>query len=366
MRHFIVLLFCFLQFTAIVDAQERVIDAKDKSPVAAASIFNAAGNMIGVTLNDGVIEGVPPSAYPITIRSIGYEQLVIEQPGNKAWGMTPKAYELEELVVVPVERNILKQTFYAREHFSMTCGNDTVTLFLEHMAHRFLPASEEAKFSGSSSLRILCSRSYAHYRTASKDSVATDGEALFPSLLSIFDLNEEPITAPASFNKPGEEAKLYEKPGKSGMSLVLKQNAHTFISTEDMLADSKKHSLSVWPLKLVGITFNMKQFYSTHTYGVNDNGIYTPKDLIEAGFAMEADGGGKTMRKIFEEKEGAVVIRSMIELYVVGRDYLSKEEAKKEYKNKLADVEFIIPQTAPALSEPTRKIVERAMAEKKK
>ena len=59
-----------------------------------------------------------------------------------------------------------------------------------------------------------------------------------------------------------------------------------------------------------------------------------------------------------------VVIHSMTELYVVDHNYLSKEEAKEEYKNKPTDVKFVIPSTVPPLNETTRRMVECANTEK--
>lgn len=361
MKRFSIIICLLLAFT-IACAQERVIDATDHSPVAAASIFDATGNMVGVTLSDGCITEIPKTAYPITIRSIGYEQLVIEQQEDRAWLMMPIAYELEEFVVVPVERNILKQTFYVREYFSMATVNDTITIFLEHMANRFIPVTEDAKFSGSSSLRILKSRSYSRYKVADKDSFAIDSKPQFPSMVTIHELSAEEITAPESFKAPKNTGKLYEKAGKSGMSLIQKQNAHTFITTEDILAETKEHRISFWPLKIFGLTIKAYQLYNTHTYCVNADGIYRPKDLIEAGSVMEADGGGKLLRKLFKSEE-PVVIRSMIEAYATGREYLTKDEAKKEYKNKPGNVDFEIPTTVPPLTDATRQLVERATAE---
>ena len=61
-----------------------------------------------------------------------------------------------------------------------------------------------------------------------------------------------------------------------------------------------------------------------------------------------------------------IVISSLIELYIVDRDYLSKEEAMKEYKNKPTGVKFVVPSTVPPLNEATRRLVERANAEAKK
>ena len=164
MKRVYTLIIGFLLFFAPADAQKRVVDAMSQSPVAAASIFDASGNMVGFTWSDGEFSEVPESAYPITLRCIGYEQLVIEQPEDKTWGMTPIAYELEEVVVIPVKRNILKQTFYVREYFSMSNETDTVTFFSEHMADRFVPTSKDAKFGGDSSLRILESRQHSHFQ----------------------------------------------------------------------------------------------------------------------------------------------------------------------------------------------------------
>ena len=357
---FIFIISCLL-WVFPVRAEKRVVDATDRSPVSAASIFDAAGNMVGFTWGDGVFSEIPESAYPITLRCIGYEQLVIERPEDKTWEMIPTAYELEEVVVVPVKRNVLKQTFYVREYFSMSNQSDTVTFFIEHMADRFVPTAKEAKFGGDSSLRILGSYHYSRYKLMGKDSVITDPESPFPSMLTIMELNDEEVVAPESFKEPENTAKLHEKSGKSGMVLIQKQNARTFTTIEDMLAEKKEHKASPWLFKLLGFTMEFNQLYTTHAYRVNEKGVYLPKDLIEAGFVMEADGRGKYLRKALKS-EKPIVIRSMIELYIVDRDYLSNEEAKEEYRNKPSDVKFVLPSTVPPLSEATQRLVERAKA----
>ena len=365
MKRIYTLIIGFLLFFVPADAQKRVVDAVSQSPVSAASIFDASGNMVGFTWSDGEFSEVPESAYPITLRCIGYEQLVIEQPEDKTWGMTPIAYELEEVVIIPVKRNILKQTFYVREYFSMSNETDTVTFFSEHMADRFVPTSKDAKFGGDSSLRILESRQYSHFQLFGKDSIITNPETLFPSMMTIFEPIDKEVTAPASFKELGNTIKLHEEPGKSGIALIKKQNDQTFTIIMDGLADTKEHKISPWQLKLIGCTMEFNQFYITQAYRVNDKGVYLPKDLLEASFVMQADGRGKYLRKALKS-EKPVVIRSMIELYLVDRDYLSKEEAKKEYKNKPTDVKFVIPSTVPPLNEATQQLVRRAKAEAKK
>ena len=364
MKHTITLLLGTLIFCTPIDAQQRVIDAIDHSPVSAASIFDASGNMVGYTLSDGTFSEIPESAYPITLRCIAYEQLIVERAEDKTWEMTPSVYNLEELVIVPVKRNILKQTFYVREYFSMSNSTDTVTFFTEHMADRFVPTSKDAKFGRSSSLRILKSRHYSHYQLFGEDSVGVDTESPFPSMLTIIKLNEGEVTAPESFKESDNPLKLNEKAGKSGKVLIQKQNAHTFTTIEGLLAENEEHKVSPWPLKLLGITMEFNQLYITHAYRVNDKGVYLPNDLMEASLVMVADGRGKFLRKALKSDK-PIVIRCMIELYSVDNDYLSKKEAKDEYKNKPTDVKFVIPSTVPPLNGPTQRLVERANTETK-
>lgn len=364
MKNTLILLIAILLFCRSVDAQERVVDATDRSPISTASILDAEGNMVGFTYNDGVFSEIPASAYPVTLRCIGYEQLVIERPENRTWEMTPIAYELDEVVIVPVDRNVLKQTFYVREYFSMYNESDTITSFVEHMAERFVPTTKDAKFGGNSSLRILESRKYSHYQLFGEDSISTDPETLFPSMVAIFEPSSKEVTAPASFKESGNSIKLQEESGKSGILRIKKQTDKTFTITIDGLADCKDHKISPWLLKLVGCTMEFNQLYITQAYQVNDKGIYLPNDLIEASLVMQADGRGKYLRKALKSDK-PIVIRSLIEMYIVDRDYLSREEAKEEYRNKSKDVKFVIPSTVPPLSEATRRLVERANKEEK-
>ena len=361
MKRIYILIISTLLFYTPIDAQKRVIDAVNHSPVAAASIFDATGNMVGFTWSDGEFSEVPESAYPVTLRCIGYEQLVIERPEDKTWEMTPMTYELEEVVIVPVKRNILKQTFYVREYFSMSSETDTVTFFSEYMADRFVPTSKDAKFGGDSKLRILESRQYAHYQLFGQDSITTNPETMFPSMATIFEPIDKEIVVPESFNA----TKFHEVPGKSGTELILKQNDRTFTFSVDALADTKEHKISPWPLKLLGFTMEINQGYVTQAYRVNDKGVYLPKDLLEVSFVIQADGKGKYLRKALKSDK-PIIIRCLNELYVVGYDYLSKEEAKEEYKNKPKDIKFVIPSTVPPLNEATQRLVERANAETKK
>ena len=362
-RAIISIISLFMAFTA-ANAQMRVVDALDKMPVSAASAFDAEGNMVGYTNGDGVLSEIQASAYPITLRCMGYEQLTIDQPGDKTWEMMPLLYELDELVVSQEKRTVMKQTFYVREYISLMANTDTIAILVERMANSFVPITKDAKFRGSSSLNILNSRMYARYKMMGKDSVAVDKDPQAPSMLSIMGMVEDEVEAPEHFKVEGSQAKPYEKKGKSGVSILYRQNSHSFTMVKDGLADEKEHSVSPWVLKLLGLSMNIKQLYTTQAYVVKEDGIYKPEDLIEAGFVMEADGKGKIIRNLFETGDPAV-IRTMIELYIVDRDYYTDAEAKEEYKNNRAKIEFKIPDIVPPLGGATKRLVERAMAESK-
>lgn len=359
MKQILSSIIALILLTTAASAQERVINATDRSPVSAASILDASGNMVGFTLSDGAFTEIPKTAYPITIRCVGYEQLVIEQPQNRTWEMTPVVYELAEVVVVPVERNVLKQTYYVREHLSMSTQSDTITFFMEHMANRLVAASKDVKYSGDTSIRLTANRCFVRYKLADNDIVVADYTNDTPSMLDLIELSDEPIEAHESLKG---QNKLYEKRGKSGIQLVQRENGSTFSNTEDQLAGKKGHSISPWILKLMGCSMKIEQLYSTQVFRANDEGIYQPKDLIEASFVMEADGKGKFIRKLLNSDK-PVTIRSMIEIYVVDRKYLTKEDAKKEYKKKAEEVQFVIPSTVPPLDKATQRLVERAIAE---
>lgn len=348
-----------LMMAISANAQVRLIDSNDKSPVGAASVFDASGNMVGLTWSDGSLKDIPASAYPVTIRCIGYQPITIPNAEERVWVMTPKAYELGEVVIVPVERNILKQTFYVREYFSMSTSEDTITLFAEHMADRFITATKEGKYKNESPLRILKTKSYLQFQTGDKDSIVTGDIKTLPSMLTIFEFNNEPITAPKSFLNAGSAPKVHQKAGKSGPTNIMRQNGNTFTYVEDMLAFKKNHTWTPWPLKLLGFTIEAKQLFNTQAYRTNEKGVYQPHDLTESSFVMEADGRGKYIRKIFKTDE-MVTMRTMVELYTVDNEFLSKEEAKTERRSKPENMEIKAPSNVPPLNKATRALVERA------
>lgn len=347
---------CFASLLS-ANAQIKVVDATDKLPVAAASVFDATGNMIGMTTGDGSIPEITESKYPITIRCMGYESLTINTPQEKTLEMIPDVYELDELFVSTEKKDILKQTFYAREYFSMATSKDTITFFNEHLADRYLPLNSKAKLNVESNLRINSSNCYTHFQIEEQDSISFSTEPSALSLLTFFNMDDESIKVPKSFLNSEEMPKFYEEKGKSGSNLILKQNDKSFLYIEDILALKKNHSWTPLPLKLLGFTLVINQFYTKQTFIPNNTGKYHPVDLTEANYVMEALGTGKRFMKKLESTK-PIKIFTMVEFYIIDRNYVSVEEAKNELKKKGDRVEIVAPDNVPELNEATKKLIE--------
>lgn len=358
-RHLIIIICLLLSVSAY--AQQRVIDATDSIPVSVASIFDFDGNVVGYTMDDGTFSEIPETAYPITIRCLGYEPLVIAEPKDTVWQMKQCFYDMPELVIVPGERNVMKQILYIRNYFSLCNEIDTVTHFVEEMAYRYVPAIEGEKIGIGSQIHNSNCRSFSMHKVGDLDSVAyEENSKSFILTSTLTNLSSKEILVHESLKN--DSTGYYEKKGKSGLSLVQRLSNGVFTFKEDMLADKKNHSLSPWPLKLMGFTMEINQFYTTNAFSINQDGKYYPKDLLEAGFMMEAEGRGKYIRKALDSKT-PVEVRAMTEIYVVDRDFLTQDEAKEESAKEVQKMDFKIPSNVPSLNEATLRLVKRAKAE---
>ena len=340
----------------IAQAQRRVVDVMDDTPVSSATIFDAQGNVAGFTSSEGDFSKILDSEYPITIRCIGYENIILEHPVDTVLQMIPANYELEE-VVVSASREVMKQTFYVREYFTISSETDTITHFLEHMCDRYVPASKKVKFK-KNDLRFRNTRCYKYYQIGDQDSVAVSNKPGSEVFLGLIETEE--VDASESFKGQMGVNRVYEEKGKSGILHSRKQNERIFTEYKDGLADKKGHIAHLpFLLNMMGLSMDVHQAYITHVYKANDASVYQPKDLIQAGVVVEVLGKGKLLRQMVNS-DVPVKINFSIEYYVVSREYISKEQAKAEYKDKSLKVPFEIPATVPQLSEATRKIIKRA------
>ncbi len=356
MKRFFLLILGGLLCWNIAQAQRRVVDVMDDTPVSSATIFDAQGNVVGFTSSEGDFSDIPDSDYPITIRCIGYENIVVGQPKDTVLQMVPMIYELDE-AVVSASRDVMKQTFYVREYFTISSETDTITHFLDHMCDRYVPASKQVKFK-KNDLRFRNTRCYKYYQIGDQDSVAVSNKPGSKVFLGLIETEE--VDASESFKGQMGVNRVYEEKGKSGILHSRKQNERIFTEYKDGLADKKGHIAHLpFLLNMMGLSMDAHQAYITHVYKANDASVYQPKDLIQAGVVVEVLGKGKLLRQMVNS-DVPVKINFSIEYYVVSREYISKEQAKEEYKAKNLKVPFEIPATVPQLSEATQLLIQRA------
>ena len=356
MKRFFLLILGGLLCWNIAESQRRVVDVMDDTPLSSATVFDAQGNVVGFTSSEGDFSNIPETAYPITIRCIGYENIVVTHPVDTVLQMIPAVYELEE-AVISASREVMKQTFYVREYFSICSETDTITHFLEHMCDRYVPASKGVKFKNND-LRFRNTRCYKYYQIGDQDSVAVSNKPGSKVFLGLIETEE--VDASESFKGQMGVNRVYEEKGKSGILHSRKQNERIFTEYKDGLADKKGHIAHLpFMLNMMGLSMDVHQAYVTHVYKANDASVYQPKDLIQASVVVEVLGKGKLLRQMVNS-DVPVKINFSIEYYVVSREYISKEQAKEEYKAKTLKVPFEIPATVPQLSEATRKLIQRA------
>ena len=354
------LLFFYL-ITAIgigtINAQVKsiVVDELDNSPIIAASVFDASGNILGLTDENGNLPVHTPNHYPLTIRCMSYEPQIVASPTDSI-GMIACSYDLDEVVVIEGERNVLKLTCYVREYLSMTTKNDTTISFNEHMVDVFIPRHKKAKFKGRYTPRVLKSRHYTLDKFNGKDSVSTSNNE--PIWINLVKIDSTTIYEPKSFKSSNNIVKSDSVRGKYYLSTISRKTPSTYFVSEDKLADVKEHKLSPWILKVLGLSIDFTKFYATKTYLPSNNGAYKAEDLICTSMAMDAIARGKFFKKSAKSDEN-LDVKMLFELYIADREFISADEAKAQCKERPNNVTFTIPKSAPKLDAKILSLIKR-------
>lgn len=341
----------------------RIVDATDQTPVAAASIFDARGNMVGFTLNDGTLSSIPDDSYPITIRSIGYELLTIAAPEEKDWLIFPTSYQLDAVVVVPAKCEVVKQTFYVREFISGGNSDTNRTAYKEYMTERFVPASQTSQYRESQKFEYPA-RVYTRVHSDGKDSLNYQSKSLKQLTVSKAGKGkskQKSMKVPDSFlTADGSTTVTHEEMGKSGPTLFMKQKEGTLTVVRDVLSKKKNHVWSPWFLKVLGVTLTIQKCYATVNYRTNAEGVYTDKDQLDETIVMELAMEGKMVRKMTKSDE-PVQMKAMMEAYLVENEYMTIQEAQTAISNRPEEIPIVVPERATPLNAATRQLIEEVM-----
>lgn len=333
-------------------------DANDKSPVAGASVISANGLILGVSDSEGIIKA-SDADFPLSVRSLGYEAATAVRSQGDTIFLTPAAYSLSEVTVSPGDRPITRVVTFAREYMTGATSVDTLQVYSEYMLEYFFADGKVKGYkSDHSQPSPLASRVIA--RKAESNGTDT---IMYP------DRGDE-ITylsfVPFTVFMPYDQREITDAMKKGASSDIVPGKyfpkyryrlGNGFLTINcDQLCDEKKHTFSLWALKMLGLDMEVQEDTWTLIYRQNDSGKYNLADLIYGTYNIYFLGKGKIIKKVLGGGE-AIGISSYIEQYPVETEYLTAEEYKelKKTRGKRTE-EFRIPANIQPLPPSVKKI----------
>lgn len=341
-----------------------VIAADTGEPLPQASVFNSSGAVAALSDNDGLIPRLEASAYPLRVRFMGFLETEIVSSATDTVRMAPASYPLAEVTVSPEGRPVSYLRGYMREYSSIISGTDSLIMFTEHYVD-FMTVPDSVKIKklkGWSSPRTLARETFARMSNdRGLDSIVTNIDY---ELMSWSDMASvaDGVKVPENIlnGAPGVTDSV---PGKYWMEKIWRKTPAGITLGVDMLASHKEHRYSPWYFKLFGMTIDCTTLQMNMLYDTPQDGTLHSSDLQNMSFAIEMDGRGKLIKKVFHAKQ-AVDMRSYSEIYITDRSFLTPEEAR-EIARHPSQEGMHVPTDIPPLDAPTLRLIDRVKALKK-
>lgn len=340
----------------------QLVDAETKSVLPLASITDRQGNMVGMTDREGSIPQISADCYPITFNYMGYEPLEIQALGGGNVEMYRHLYELPEIEFSPMSRPLLHLTGYMREVASVLGSSDSVTMFRESIVDFLVPV-EKSKVKGWAKARELASKTYVRMTDSSGiDSVSSEHELEYMLWGKIHKLIPDPIKIPESI-KNGHGVVSDTVMGKYSPKIIWHRSGNVMRWYRDALANKKGHVSTPWALKLLGLTTDITDMSLNYVFASEDANQVTPADISQMSMSINMSVKGKLFKTAFKSST-PVNVRTYVEVYLTGREFLSDEEGKVLKSNPLSvgTSEIVAPPNVPALHVGIKEIVERVEA----
>lgn len=94
-----------------------VLDEEDSSPLGAATVFSNSGTILGITDKNGTLYIDSESSFPLTVRYLGYQPQTCGAEKSVV-KMRHIEIPLQEVVVTPSDRQVMRLICYVREYIS--------------------------------------------------------------------------------------------------------------------------------------------------------------------------------------------------------------------------------------------------------
>ncbi|MDE6342154.1 MAG: hypothetical protein K2K93_07540 [Muribaculaceae bacterium] len=323
-----------LQVTATASSP-RVIDGATGKPLSGIKVFDRSGKLIGTCSADGSMPTADSRAYPLTLRSLGYEDTTIASPSDTSIIMIKTPVALPEVKVDTRRRPILHLTGYLREISTLASSTDTLMLYREKWVDFMLPAENEKKFRARNIPRILKTKSYYRFTDAyGRDSVSDrvnhhfswsdwislPGRIAYPSKIAGSRQGTDTLMgkySPAEiWHKEGDKARVYV----------------------NVLADTIKRK---WAPRLGGSTWkdlDFERMVMEYSYSDIDTFAVKPANIDGISCYIESMGRGHDMFR-FNRNNDLIYVTTYFDLTIADREYITVKEARRKERDPLAAIE---------------------------
>ncbi len=305
-----------------------VVDAATREPIGHASVFDRTGATAGICNRHGRLPKLPASAWPITVRCMGYREQVVASAVTDTIFMVEKPTHLAEVTVSAKNQKCLHLLAYVREYSTLSTYTDTVSLFREKTVDFMFPSDRKMKFKGWRRPRILYSKSYYRFTNSEGlDSVSDRCNHHF----SWTDWVGVPPTR--------EIPRLDTIHGKYSPSETWTRRDDRMRVDVDVLADS---ACRRWVPELKSF-FNKDQDFERLRLQLNYDYVagntVSPIDLSSYSMNIESNGRGRSMF-MFNKVDEPIYVTTYAEVYFLDRKYITVSEAKK-WESKAIDGEAV-------------------------
>lgn len=313
----VLLLAIFLLTTASGFSQVKVVDANDKQPVISASVYDAAdGTFLGVTDYDGFIPEAATKHDNVHIQHINYNPVEIATASYKSSDvlLVSRIHQLPEVKVNKSKDSELRMKVYIRQ-FRVLKGKPAS--FSESLAYLYFKTGDEYK---PTSKKIISENRYEnrHAMTGESNMLKSLASCSDPTMFVSFNGH-------TLYNELKGSRKIRSSWKRAGS--VLYMNEDSVNKRCEIVHDSL---FSEKPFKVPLFGFSFANVYTSDTYST-ENGAPKIYNLLNASDRY----------RVYQTKTMGYV-DEYVEFYVLGIDYVTKEEKKAD--KKLKTVEFVRPQ----------------------
>lgn len=316
--------------------RSKVLDAESNVPVARVSIFDHTGKMIGTGDDKGCLPEIYYSAYPLTLRSLGYADKKISFPGDTVIEMMRMSFDLPEVKVNTRRRPILHLTGYLREISSMSSSVDTVMLYREKWVDFMIPAEKEKHFKGWTDPRILKSKSYYRFTDVwGQDSVSDriDHHFSWSDWLSLPPRVNQPKTIVRNSLVSDTIMGLYSS------AEVWRRDSTKIRVDVDILADTLRGKWAPRLNSRLWRDLDFERLLLTFEYSDCDTFSVKPQNIDRMSCYIESMGRGHDMFRFKTRYDNILYVTTYVDLVIADREYLTVKDAKRKEKDQLLALE---------------------------